>query len=136
MIAGNNLLRGQTEIGELDRVSVVRYQDVFRLEIPMINPNGVTMLNGIQNLQESMFGKTVVSNEMAVFGDIREQISFRAELDHNEGAIRAVENADQRNHVLVLTGLVMQSDFSSLDPSLACVQAGFGKGFHGVGDVG
>jgi hypothetical protein len=40
----------------------------------MIDPNGMTVLNGIQNLQKGVLGKCVASNNMASFGDIGEQV--------------------------------------------------------------
>jgi hypothetical protein len=57
----------------------------------MVDPHGMTIFNGIQNLQESMFGKRVVSNEMASFGDVGEQVALGTELNYNKGTVRTVQ---------------------------------------------
>lgn len=127
---------GKSKVGEFDRAALIGDEDVLRLQIAMVDSLGMAKLDGIQNLQEGMLGQTVISNETALFGDIGKKISFRAEFENHERAIWAVEDSDQGHNVGMLTGSVMESDFSSLDATLASVQAGLGESFDGVGDAG
>jgi hypothetical protein len=68
-------------------------QNVFGLQIPVVDSNGVAELDGVQDLEKSMFGQLVVAHESAVLSDVREQVAFRAELNHNKGTIRTLEDA-------------------------------------------
>jgi len=71
-------------------VATVCNQNVLRLQVPVIDPNGMTLLNGIQNLQ-GVLGKCVVSNNMASFGDIGEQVALRKEHNFNKRKIGPVQ---------------------------------------------
>lgn len=46
----------QAKVGQLDGQAVVRYQDVFRLQVAVVDPNGVTKLHGIQQLDKGTLG--------------------------------------------------------------------------------
>ena len=113
-------------------MTIVGDQNILRLEIPMVDSNGVAKLNGIQKLQENVFGQAVVAYEMPLFGDIGEQVTFRAILDHHICAFWAVQNSHERNHIGMLTGLVMESNFCLLETSLSGIQSMLGKSLHGV----
>lgn len=63
---------GESKVCKFDSHSTVCDQDVLWLKIPMINPNGVTILYGIQNLEERMLGQDIVPNKMSSFGNVRE----------------------------------------------------------------
>ncbi len=102
----------------------------------MVNPNGVAILDGIQNLQESMLGQVIVADEAALLGDIGEQVAFRTEFNHDERAVRTVQDAKQGDHIGVLAGLVVEGNLSSLETSLSGIQSGLGERLHGIGDVG
>lgn len=115
---------------------MVRNQNVLRLQVPMVDSNGVTVGHGIQNLEESVFGKPVVSNVVALFSDVREQIAFWTEFDDNESAVRAVQDSYQGNNVWMLAGLVMECYLPSLEALLSGVQSVLGQSLHSVGDVG
>jgi hypothetical protein len=114
---------------------MVGNQDVLRLQVAMVDPNGMTILNGIQNLQEGMLGQLIVAHETALLGDVGEQVTLGTELNHDESAIRAVQNAEQRHNIGVLARLVVQSDLPSLKASLSGVQSNLWQGLHGVRDI-
>ncbi len=102
----------------------------------MVDPNGMTILDGIQNLQEGMLGQLIVAHEPALLGDIGEQVTLGTELNHDESAIRAVQNADQRHNIGVLAGLVVQRDLSSLKASLSGIQSDLWQGLDRKWDMG
>lgn len=110
-------------------------QDVLGLQVAMVNTNGMTILDGIQDLQERVLGQLIVAHEPALFGDIGEQVALWAEFDHDERAVRAIQNAEERDHIGMLAGLMVKSDFPPLEPSLSGIQSGFGKSLHGIWDV-
>src|SRR2546423_13712500 len=100
-------------------------QNVFMLQVPVIDPNGMTILYGIQDLPEGVFGKCVVSDEMASFGDIGKQVALRAELNNHKCTVRTVQYPNQRDHVGMLISQVMKSDFSLLEFPLSGFQTSF-----------
>ncbi len=102
----------------------------------MVDPNGMTILDGIQNLQEGMLGQLIVAHEPALLGDVGEQVTLGTELNHDESAIRAVQNADQRHNIGVLAGLVVQRDLSSLKASLSGIQSDLWQGLDRKWDMG
>jgi hypothetical protein len=105
---------------------VVGNQNVLRLQVPVVDPNGMTELDGIQNLQESMLGQMIVAHEPAVLGDVREQVTLGAEFDHNEGAVRAFQDAQEGHNIGMVTCLIVQSDLSSLEAALPGIQSSLG----------
>lgn len=102
----------------------------------MIDSNGVAVLDSIQDLKEGMLGAVIIANELALLGDIGEQITFRTELDDHECTVGTVQDANQRDHIGVLAGLVMESNFPTLESLLALVQSRLGQSLDSVGNLG
>ena len=136
MVTGNFVGGREAKVGKFDSSSLIRDQDVLRLQIPVVNPNGMAVLDRVEYLEKCLLGEMIVSDEVAMFGDIGEQVAFWTVFDHNEGAIKAVEDADQGDHIGVLTCPVMELDFATLDTALARIKASPGKRLHGIWDVG
>lgn len=66
---------------------MVRYQDILRLQISMIDPNGVAKFNGIQNLQKRTLGEEIIAHKLALLGDVGEQVTFGTKLKHDKGTV-------------------------------------------------
>ena len=64
------IICGQTEVGELAGHALVSHQNVLRLQVPVVDSNGVAVLNGIQDLEKSPLGKGIVPNELTLFSDV------------------------------------------------------------------
>lgn len=117
-------------------MSVIGDENIFRLQIPMIDSYGMAILNSIQELEKGVLGQSIITHEMALFGDVGEEIAFRAILHDNIRAFWAIQNPFQGNHVGMLAGLVMKSNLSLLKSSLPGVQSMFGKSLYRVEFVG
>lgn len=111
-------------------------QNILWLKIPVIDSNGVAVLYGIQNLEKSTLGKEIVSNKLTSLSNIGKKIAFRAKLNNNKCTIKRIHYADQRNHVGVLTGQMMELDFSLLKLPLSGVESCFVEGFDCVRHMG
>jgi hypothetical protein len=98
--------------------------------------NGVTELNSVEYLQECLLGEMIVSNKVAMLGDVGEQVAFRTELEDDECTVGAVENTDEGNHVGMLTCPMVELNLSTLDTPLARIKASPGKRFHSIWNVG
>lgn len=135
-IGGIIVGRRKSKVGQLDGQSVVCHQDVLRLQVPVVNPNGVAELNGIQNLEKSTLGKKIVPNKMTALGDIGEQVALGTKFKHNKGAINGVHDADQGDHIGMVAGQVVQLDLPLLELPLPLVESCLGEGLDCIWDVG
>jgi hypothetical protein len=82
------VVRGrQAKVSELASHTLVRDEDVLRLQVPVVDSNGMAVLHGIQNLEESILGQDIVSGKLASFCDVGKQVAFRAVLDDYVSAI-------------------------------------------------
>ena len=102
----------------------------------MVDSKSVAELYGIQNLEESTLGQGIVADEVAFFGDAREQITFGTEFNDNIGTIGRIHNAHQGNHVGMLAGQVMQFDLPLLVLQLTGIKSGLVEGFDGIHHIG
>jgi len=117
------VIRGKSKVGQFNGHSFVCHQDVFWLKVPVVDPNGVTIFNGIKDLEKSPLGKSIITDVLSSFGDIGKEISLRAVLNDDVRAIRRVHNFHQGNNIWVDTGLVVQLDFPLLELPLPWLQA-------------
>ena len=90
------------------------------------------MLDSGENLQKHLLGLEVVSNVMALFGDLGEQVAFRTILNHNIRAIRAVQDLDEGNNIGVIARGVMKLDLSVLELPLASIETDLVQCLDGV----
>lgn len=71
-------------------MAIVRHQNVLRFQVPVVDPNGMTVLHGIQNLEEGVFGKSVISDKVASFGDVGEQVALGTKLNNDKRTVWAI----------------------------------------------
>jgi hypothetical protein len=50
----------------------------------------MTVLNGIQDLEEGVFGKSVISDKVASFGDVGEQVALGTKLNNDKRTVWAI----------------------------------------------
>lgn len=84
------VIRGKSEVGQFNGHSFVGHQDIFWLQVPVVDPNGMTIFNGIKDLEKSPPGKSIVADVLPSFGDIGKEIALRTVLNDDVGAIRRV----------------------------------------------
>lgn len=117
------VIRGKSKVGQLNGHSFVGYQDVFWLQVPVVDSNGMAIFNGIKYLEKSPPGKSIITDVLSPFGDIGKEIALRTVLNDHIGAIRRVHYLYQGNNIWVDTGLVVQLDFPLLELPLPWLQA-------------
>jgi hypothetical protein len=126
---------GKSKIGEFAGHALVSNQDVLWLEVPVVDSNGVAVLNGIQDLEEGALDKIIIANVLALLGDVGEQVTFWAVLDYDIGAVWSIHDLDQRNYIGVSTGLVVELDLPLLELPLARLKTNLVERFYGIGNV-
>lgn len=127
---------GESKVGQLAGHALVGDQDVLRLQVPVVDSNGVAILYGIQNLEKGPLRKSVVSNVLALLRDIGEEVTFRAVLNDHIGAVRGIHDLYQGNHIGVGAGLVVELDLPLLELLLPRLQAKLVESLDGIGGVG
>lgn len=93
-------------------------------------------LYGIQYLEKDPLGQEVIADVMASLRDIRKEITIRTEFDDDKGRIDGIHDLDQRNHVRMMAGLMVQLDLPVLEFALSWIQPGLVQGLDGVQHVG
>lgn len=135
MVAGIVVRGGKSKVGEFDSPALIGHQDIFRFEVAMVDSHGMTILDGIQNLEERMFGEVIVA-VMAFLCYVREQVAFRAELQDHESTVRVGDDSQQRDNVGMLTGPVVKCYLLFLNTSLASIKTEPGQSLDGIRGVG
>ena len=100
----------------------VGYQNVLRLQVPVVDSQAVAVLHGIQDLEKGAPDKSIITHISPFFGDIREQVSFWAVFQHNIGAVLVVDNLEHGHYVRVGRGGVVELDLPRLEFLLPAVQ--------------
>jgi len=127
---------GKSKVGQFAGHSLVSDEYVLRLEVAVVDSNGVAVLDSIQDLEKSALGHGIVSNVLALLGDVGEQITFWAVFNDNVCAVGRIHDLDQRDDIRVSAGLVVQLDLTLLELSLARLKTDLVKCLYGIGDVG
>ncbi len=135
-IGSNVLCRGKSKVGQLNGHTAIRHQDVLRLQIAVVYPYRVAELYGIQYLEEDPLGQVIVADVMASLRDMRKEITIGTEFNDDKGCIDGVHDLNQRNHVRMMAGLMVQLYLPLLEFPLSRIQSGFVEGLDGIQNVG
>jgi hypothetical protein len=115
---------------------LVSDENVLRLEVPVVDSNGVAVLDGIQNLKEGALGHGIIPNVLALLGDVWEEVALWAVFNDDICAVGRVHDLDERDNIGVSAGLVVQLDLPLLELPLARLKTNLVERLYGVGDVG
>ena len=64
------VVSGQAKVGKLAGHALVGDQDVLRLQVSVVDPNGMAIFNSIQDLEEGSLGKSIITDELTPFSDV------------------------------------------------------------------
>lgn len=101
IVLGTVIGGGQTEVSQLDSVAMVGDQDVLRLQIPVVNSKLMAVLHGIQDLEEDLLGKFILTHIPTTLRDIQEEVALGAILQNNIDAVGIIHNLKHRHHILM-----------------------------------
>lgn len=135
-VGSDTILSGKSKVGQLGSPSIVHDKHVLRLEIPVEDASGVTMLDRRQELQENLLGLEIISYVMAVLGDFGKQVSFGAVFQHHIGRFWGVQNLDQGNDIGMLAGSIVQLNLSILKGPLSGIETDLVQGLDGILGIG
>lgn len=85
---------GKSKVGQFAGHSLVSDENVFWLQVPVVDSNRVAVFHGIQDLEESALGHGIVTNVLALLGDVGEQVTFWAVFNDNVCAVGGVHDFD------------------------------------------
>lgn len=124
-------MSGEPEIGKLQSKSIIGYQDVLWLQVPVVNAYGMTVRYSIQELKESILDKRFLANVECLVGDPGEEVASRAELKDNVGTIRSVHDFEHGYHIGMIADLVMELDLALLEGPLPWFETNFVECLYG-----
>lgn len=132
---------GQAKVCQLDSLAPVGDEDVLGLQIPVVDPQLVAVLHGVQDLEEDLAGELILTHVLPPLGDVVEQVTLGAVLQHDVDAVRSVDDLEDRHHVAVARRQVVQPDLPGLEGHLPAVQrravgVELAEALDGVPDVG
>jgi len=127
---------GESEVCKLASHALVSDENILRLQVPVVDSNGMAVLHGIQDLEESPFRKCIIACVLALLSDVGEQITFWAVLHNDIGAVRGIHDSDKRNHIWVCARLVVKLNLPLLELPLARLKTNLVESLHGIWNVG
>jgi hypothetical protein len=65
----------------------------------VIDAKGMAVFYSIQNLKKDSLGESILTNILATFRDVVEQVTFRAVLQNDIDAVRVVDDLQHRHHI-------------------------------------
>lgn len=141
MVLGDGIRGGQAKVGQQDVRARVGHQDVLRLEIAVVDPQAVAVLDGIQDLEECALDQGIITHVSALLGDVGKQVTLGAVLQDHIGAVLVVDNLQHGDDIGVGGGGIVELDLAGLELLLAAVQGlavgvGLAEGLDGVPDAG
>jgi hypothetical protein len=86
------ILGCKAKIRKQNIVSIVGYQNIFRLEIPMEDPQTVAMLHGIQDLEECSADEKIIVHIPTSLRNVGKEVTFWTILQNNVNALWVVHN--------------------------------------------
>lgn len=128
--------RREAKISKLDSHAMILDKDILRLQVPVVNTNGMAELYSIQDLKENGSGQHVVAKVTSTLGNIGKEITLRAVLEDYEGAIRAVHDLGHRYNIRVAAGPVVELYLALLESPLPWLQPELIQGLDSVWNSG
>lgn len=88
----------------------------------MVNAQPVAVLHGIQDLEEGSLDQRIITYVSAPFGNVGEEVTFRAVLQNYKGAIRVIHNLEHRHYVGMCRSCIVERDLPGLELLLPSIQ--------------
>jgi hypothetical protein len=92
-------------------------------------------LYGIQELEEHTLDQGVIPDKVALVGDAGEQVALGAKLHHDVGTVHGIHDANKGDHIGMLAGLVVETNFALLIFELSGIQPRLVEGLDGILDM-
>lgn len=106
----------------------------------MVDPQTVTVLDGIQDLEEGALDQGIITYVSTLLGDVGEEVAFGTVFQDHIGAVLVVDNLEHGNDIGVGGGGIVKLDLAGLELLLAAIQrlsvgVGLAEGLDGVPDA-
>lgn len=106
-IRGISIRRCEAKVCQFNSHAAICDEDVFGLQIAVIDPNGVAIFDGIQNLQKNALCKRIVTRVESPIGDVDKKVTVRTVLEDYKRAVGIVQDPVDRDHVAVSAGFMV-----------------------------
>lgn len=93
--------RSEAEVGNSDPQAVIVAKDVFGFQVTVVNAEGMTVLDRINELQENVFDKAVFSKVPTVVENLGEEVSVGSVFHDEERMVVSLDDAVQSDDTWV-----------------------------------
>jgi hypothetical protein len=97
----------------------IKAQNIFRLQIAVIDTQRVAVLDGVEKLVEYMLDQACVAEVPAAVQDLREQVSVGSKIHNDIRVATLFHNTVQSHDVRVHAGELVERNFADVELALA-----------------
>ena len=101
----------------------------------MVDADGVTVLDGIQELKKGGSGEVVIADVVAAVGDVCEEVAFWAVLEDDKGGVGIIDDVQHRHDAGMLAGLCVQVQLALLELALSVIEAESVECLYSIGNM-
>jgi hypothetical protein len=99
VVLRHGILGCKAKIRKQDIVSIIGYQNVFRLEVHVGDPQTVAMFHGIQDLKECSADENIIANLPTPLRDVGKGVALWTVFQYDVCAMWVVHNLEHGNYV-------------------------------------
>lgn len=132
---GAHLVCGcQTKVSDGEPKSIVEAEDVFGLQVPMINIQRMAVFYRIKQLKENLPDQVILTKIPPIVQDLREEITVTTVIHDDPGVLVVFDDAMEGHNARMCRGQLMKSDFADMQlPLASCAPlVGMRETFHCV----
>jgi hypothetical protein len=123
----------ETKVGDGNAETPVEAQHILGFEVPVVDAEGMAVLNSIEQLEEDMLDEEVIAEIAATMKDLGEKVSVAGVVHNNVRVIVLFDNAVKGDNVRVRGCKLMQGNFADVKMALAaCLGLGLHQAFDGI----
>ena len=111
----------KTKVRDSDPKTVIEAENVLRLQISVINSEGMAIFHSIEELKEDVLDEGIVPKIAAAMQDLSEEIMVGCVIHHDVGETAFLHNTMEGNHAWVRRCELMQGNFSYVDLAMTWV---------------
>ena len=109
----------QTKVSDSQTKTVVKTEDVLRLQVAVIDIERMAIVNCIKQLEENFPDQVVLTEISAVMEDLRKEITIATVVHDDPSVLRVLDDAMQGHNTRVCRGQLMKSNLADVQLPLA-----------------
>ncbi len=109
----------KTKVGKGYPSAIVKAQYIFRLQVAVVYPKGVTMFDGVEELQEHVFDQSVMPEVSALVQDLNKEILIRGVFHDHVHVLVIFSNAIESSYAGMGGRELVECNFANVSLTLS-----------------